>query len=330
MDVDALADEMSAVASFARSTLTAPDTSAAGLKWGAGATSSCPTQARERRTVLDGKYELAVGWASEPVIQGQQNAACIHVQRAESGLSEPVDGVEESLRVRLCQGGESREFPIHRVPEKQGEYAARFVPARAGEYRFVFVGSIEGHPVDETFDGTDGQFGSVEPALNMQFPSDIVELTQADAPVHQDQPSLQSTRLLAAAGLSAGFLGILGAIANWRAHSGRASQNETAMRTTPSDNWGPQAPVTTVGDGATAETIDQDFGPALQEQIDLALRPLVAEFRQEIARSVREQTEQAFILSQGGGAPKDPLGRTLSVIANPGYPAIDRSPSYAQ
>jgi hypothetical protein len=298
IDMDTLVSEMSAVAAFARSSPTESD--GGNGEVGRGALLSAlvaapwPALPRERRTIAGGKYEVAVGWDAEPVIEGQKNAACICILRADTSPAQPVPGVEETLRVRLSQGAETREFPLRRVFGQQGLYAAHFVPTRVGSYQFSFAGTIEGHPVEELFDSDTGQFGRVEPSADLQFPVCLGELTRVVPAVREAQSSAQTARLLAAASLSIALLGVLGAVASWRARPAGSSRPDAVIETGPSREGRQEPARPRTAEAETAESFGQDFGPALQDEIALALQPVVADFRQEIVQTVREQTEQAF------------------------------------
>lgn len=298
IDVNSIVSEMSAVAAFARSNPIGVDDVSG--EAGSGALLSAlvatprPESARESRTIAGGKYKVAVGWDAEPVIEGQRSAATISILRADTRPTQPVQGAEETLRVRLGQEAETREFPLRRIVGQEGHYAAHFVPTRAGSYTFTFVGTIEGNPVEEMFDSAGGQFGSVQPSVETQFPVCLNRPTRAEPALQEVQSSPQRARLLAAAGLSIGLLGMLGGILTWRTRPAGRSRSDAAIGalTSPERRQEPVRPRTTEADAR--EYFGQEFGPALQEQIAAAIQPVVAEFRHETVRAVREQTEQAI------------------------------------
>ena len=224
IDIGAIVDEMGAVAAFARSGATTPEVSSQEVSQQALlATLLAPTTAlpHERRTIAGGKYAVAVGWDAEPAIEGQKNAASIRIVLANTNPPQPVEGAEDTLKIWICQGADTREFPLHAVFGQRGYYVAHFVPTRAGDYQFTFVGTIDGDPVDEIFDSADGRFGGVEPIADMEFPVRLGESAQVAAAVHEAHSAAQSARVLATAGLGIGIVSLVAALASWRARWGR-------------------------------------------------------------------------------------------------------------
>ena len=304
--LDAIADEMGAVAAFARSSHTAPDGAS---KEGNGQAllagllvAPTATLAHERRTIAGGKYEVAVGWDVEPPLEGQKNAASILIVRADTSPSQPVEGAEVTLRVRIRQGAETRDFPLRTVFGQRGHYVAHFVPTRAGDYEFTFVGAIEGHPVEEIFDSAAGRFGGVEPVADVQFPVCLGGPSQISAAMREAQSATQSARLLTATGLGIGTLGLLGLLTSWRVRSGRGAPPAAVMSTDPSreetqdaapaGEGGPVLPE--VGGTGEPGGLAEDFGLALQGEIAHALQPVQVDFGRQMAQLVRERTERAL------------------------------------
>jgi len=225
VDIDAIVDEIGAVAAFARRSPAGPETvSEEGSQQTFLATlllAPTRTLSHERRTIAGGKYEVAVGWDAEPAIEGQKNAASIRIMRANTKPFQPAEDAEETLRVRIGQGVETREFPLRAVFGQPGYYVAPLVPTRAGDYQFTFLGAIDGDPVDELFDSAIGGFRGVEPVADMQFPVRLGEPAQVATALREAQLAARSARVLAATGLGIGILGLLASLASWRARSGR-------------------------------------------------------------------------------------------------------------
>ena len=229
IDIDAIVDEMGAVAAFARSSPSGAaraggerDQPAMLMPLLLGATKR---PAHASRTLADGDYDVAVGWDHEPVIEGQENAASIRVARANTNPPQPVEGVSETLTVRVDHGTETREFPLRAVDGQRGYYVADFIPTRAGDYRFTFVGAIAGHPVYEAFDSADGPFSSVRSAADMEFPVRALDVPSAAIAAGKTQPATQNARVLAATGLGIGVFGLVVAVATYRAHWRRRSSS---------------------------------------------------------------------------------------------------------
>jgi hypothetical protein len=239
VNIDAIVDEIGAVAAFARRSPSGPEiVSKEGSRQTFLATLLlAPTTAlaQERRTVAGGKYEVAVGWDAEPAIEGQKNAASIRIVRANTNPFEPVEDAAETLRVRIRQGAEMCEFPLRTVFGQPGYYVAHFVPTRAGDYQFTFLGAIDGDPVDELFDSATGGFRGVQPVVDVQFPVRLGEPATVAAALREAQLAARSARVLAATGLGIGILGLLASLASWRVRSGRRAPPGAVMGDEPWD-----------------------------------------------------------------------------------------------
>lgn len=183
----------------------------------AGAADSA--QAHERRTVEG--YEFVVGWREEPAFLGEVNGVDLGVTRPAAGASEgaPVEGLEQTLRVEVFSGGDRRTLELRPRFRMPGRYTADLLPTRAGDYRFRFFGTIEGRPIDATFDSADGKFDGVQPVAAIQFPRrapDVVEVDRA----------LGLIRGMAAAALALSVVALVlggGAMARARGMRGRGS-----------------------------------------------------------------------------------------------------------
>jgi hypothetical protein len=128
-------------------------------------TAFTPTaEAHERRQV--GAYTFVVGFAEEPAYVEQPNGASLRVTRD----GQPVEGLEQSLKVEVTRGGESRTFDLTRVFNQPGSYVARFIPTETGAYTFRFFGTIEGQQINERFESGPGRFNDVEDTAALQFP----------------------------------------------------------------------------------------------------------------------------------------------------------------
>src|SRR5207302_6986704 len=98
--------------------------------------------AHERRTVGGGKYDVVVGWDTEPAVVNQRNAAGIRISKAGTNPAEPVIGAENTLQLQLRQGGQTRPFRLRAVFGQPGYYVADVVPTRAGDYVLTFIGAL--------------------------------------------------------------------------------------------------------------------------------------------------------------------------------------------
>jgi hypothetical protein len=169
--------------------------------------------AHERRTVANGKYDVVVGWDVEPAYVDMKNGAGIRIMDA--GTTNPVAGAEKTLKVQIRQGAATQAFPLRAVFGQNGYYVADILPTRDGEYQWIFTGSINGDPVNETFDTADGKFNRVEPQTALQFPLAVPDPAQSAATVQAAQADAASARTLAYVGIAVGVLGVLAGATAW-------------------------------------------------------------------------------------------------------------------
>lgn len=182
---------------------------------------SGPALAHENRDVAD-KYRFVVGWSTEPAYLGQRNGVDLTVTRKDN--NEPVEGLEKTLQLELLFGGIKRQAELRAVFRQPGKYTADLIPTREGDYRFRFFGTVEGAPVDVTFDSADGKFDGVRATTAIQFPSAEASAGQlgqavqaAEQQAVQAQAAARLGQTLGAGGLIVGLLGLgVGGWALWR------------------------------------------------------------------------------------------------------------------
>lgn len=122
--------------------------------------------AHEHVKVADGKYELSVGWRTEPPYAGLKNGLDLGVHRlgaastphehdheggagAHSDEKTPVKGLLGNLTVTYEIAGKTFTPPEWREQfDRPGWYTAEITPTREGTYTVHIVGTIEGHAVD--------------------------------------------------------------------------------------------------------------------------------------------------------------------------------------
>lgn len=186
--------------------------------------------AHERRTIAGGKYDVTVGWDMEPTYADLKNAATIRIMQA--GTNTPVTGADSALKLTIRQGASTKDFPLRAAFGQDGYYVADIVPTRVGDYQWLFTGSINGDPVNETFDTADGKFDAVEAPTALQFPLTLADPAQTGAAVQAAQSDAQSARTLAYVGIAIGILGVLAGGSAWlfrpRADTTTAASTRTA------------------------------------------------------------------------------------------------------
>lgn len=166
--------------------------------------------AHERRTV--GKFQFVVGFLTEPAIQGEPNGVDLRITYADSG--EPVLNAQQTLKVAVVYGGgQPREFPLRARFGQPGAYAADFIPTREGQYRFIFTGTLEGQPINETFESGPGRFNDVEAASALQFPEVVQPTAELQRQLRQAQDAARAAQAAAAAAEQRGtYLGLGGIV----------------------------------------------------------------------------------------------------------------------
>jgi hypothetical protein len=163
--------------------------------------------AHERRTVANGKYDVVVGWDTEPAFVNMKNAASIRITQA--GTTTPVTGADKALKLAIRQGASTKDFPLRAVFGQDGYYVADIIPTRVGDYQWIFTGNINGDALNETFDTADGKFNAVTASTALQFPIQLPEASQAAADLQSAQADAQSARMLAYVAMAVGVLGLL-------------------------------------------------------------------------------------------------------------------------
>ncbi len=168
--------------------------------------------AHERRTI--GKYQLVVGWLNEPSFSGQMNSIDLRVS-IPSEDNKPVVGLQDTLKAVVSTGGGARTLPVELKPRFNvpGAYNGNLLPTRPGAFLFQFSGTVEGTPINETFESGPGRFNDVESTEALQFPDKIADTSAVTNQVQDLRDEVSSARNLAMGGLTAGVIGILVGVA---------------------------------------------------------------------------------------------------------------------
>jgi hypothetical protein len=137
-------------------------------------------EAHERRQV--GDYTFVVGFLNEPAYLEEANGASVRVTRPDST---PVEGLQQSLKVEITSGADTRTFDLTTVFGQPGLYVARFLPTKSGAYTFRFFGTIEGNEINERFESGPGRFDEVKSTEDLQFPIQVPTNAQLASEVQQ-------------------------------------------------------------------------------------------------------------------------------------------------
>ncbi len=126
-----------------------------------------PTIAHEGREV--GEFEIEFGWRVEPAYTTLFNGPEFTVKE-HGGSEAPVLGLEDTLQLEVIYGDRTKLLRIRPVFDTPGHYTADLIPTQPGDYTFRIVGKIGDTDVDESFSSADGEFDTVEPISDIQFP----------------------------------------------------------------------------------------------------------------------------------------------------------------
>src|ERR1051326_5167005 len=171
--------------------------------------------AHERRTIGGGKYDVVVGWDTEPAYINQHNAAGIRISKAGTNPAEAVVGAEKTLQLQIRQGSQTRQFQLRPVFGQPGYYVADVVPTRAGDYLFTFAGILGADQINEAFDSADGKFDAVTAASGIEFPVAAPDPEQVSGQLESANALAQRALLVGYIGGGLGVLGLVVAIGLW-------------------------------------------------------------------------------------------------------------------
>ncbi len=161
--------------------------------------------AHERRTV--GKYDLMVGWASEPAYDNMLNAISLAV--TETQTSKPVTGLDKTLQAEVIFGARSMVVGLTESDENPGTYTGAFVPTRVGTYIFHFSGQIAGQTIDEKFESGPNTFDDAQDIAAVQFPDKAPSPLELAGQVRAAQDAASSAQTFAYVGIGVGVLGLI-------------------------------------------------------------------------------------------------------------------------
>lgn len=134
--------------------------------------------AHEQRTI--GPWQIAFGWRNEPTYVGEFTGPEVFIAPAnatpEAGEDEvhasesDMANVQINLQAEVTFGDQSTKVNFYPADDP-GHYIADLIPTLPGDYTFHLTGNIGATQVDETFTSANGQFSTVNPASDIEFPS---------------------------------------------------------------------------------------------------------------------------------------------------------------
>lgn len=182
--------------------------------------------AHEIRATAGGKYQVAAGFLTEPIYQGQINGLSLAVINTigenDDGGTEPSEGSDKTLKAQIFAVGKTLDLTVQARFGLAGSYADYFQPTAAGQYRVRVDGTINGDQIDEMFEPCPGRVTDVESIARLQFPSQVPTVPGGvQAQLDSARGAAAITRLIAIAGVVIGPLGlVVGGLALLRARAG--------------------------------------------------------------------------------------------------------------
>ncbi len=137
--------------------------------------------AHERRMV--GKYQMVVGFSTEPAFAGDKNGLDLTICQGECKydgtgaarvLTNPVKDADKTLKAEVISAG-AAPLPLEVKARfgADGKYDGFFYPTKAGDYTFRIFGTIGSDKIDEKFSSSPTTFGSVEDVAALQYPTKL-------------------------------------------------------------------------------------------------------------------------------------------------------------
>ncbi|MBA2518674.1 MAG: hypothetical protein H0V24_03330 [Chloroflexia bacterium] len=147
-----------------------------------------PVLAHEHREILDGRYEITIGFLNEPAFVGEQNGLFLQVvdltaddgeaaagedeaaEEGDHGAGEPVIGLDQTLQAEVIFGDQTMVLELSPMGGELGSYQSVFFPTAVGDYTFRLIGELDGNTIDESFTSAPDGFDSVQAVEALQFP----------------------------------------------------------------------------------------------------------------------------------------------------------------
>lgn len=148
------------------------------------------------------QYLFIVGSLSEPLVVDDKSGTDLRVYKADpddignssAPGAEPVEGLEESLKVIMSADGQSREMDLSTVYGQVGAYKTLFFPTKSTQLTYTIVGELNGVEIelpftcqfgDHVMSGHEGHAGTEELSNNVTriFQSGSFTCPQEKAPL---------------------------------------------------------------------------------------------------------------------------------------------------
>jgi len=177
--------------------------------------------------LLNGRFELIVGFLNEPPYEGEPNGLYLRVTDFQEPTPTPdpdvtptaepeaTPGEEPSpdritaFEAEVRYGDQSRPLNLAQDPSDPTIYRSIFVPTQPGDYTFRIFGTLDGTEFDEEFRSSRNTFPGVTSVGDVQFPAQVPVgqgLLDAFARAEEDA---DRARVIGVAGVLLGVVGLL-------------------------------------------------------------------------------------------------------------------------
>ncbi len=185
--------------------------------------------ARERRFLLNDRFELEVGFLHEPSYESEPSGLFLRVidyqaptptPTPEDGVTptpdpnstpppEPTPGPVTEFKAEVKYGDQTKPLNLVQDPDDPTIYRSEFVPTLPGDYVFRIFGTLDGVEFSEEFRSSPNTFPGVIATGNMQFPAQVpVDQGLLDAMAEANERT-DRARTFGVVGIALGVLGLL-------------------------------------------------------------------------------------------------------------------------
>lgn len=154
------------------------------------------SQAFAHTTVEVDKFEIEVGWGTEPPVVGFRNDFVFQISEPgdSPGLKMGIKNAFKNLSATAKFGGVTKVLDIGSDP-RPGHYFSHVIPTKTGSYTILLDGEIDGIPINVEIPVEDVESTAVldfPPTTTSSSNQDVVSLKSAVSSLQQDVSSLKS------------------------------------------------------------------------------------------------------------------------------------------
>ena len=154
------------------------------------------SQAFAHTTVEVDKFEIEVGWGTEPPVVGFRNDFVFQISEPgdNPGLKVGIKNAFKNMSATAKFGGVTKVLDIGSDP-RPGHYFSHVIPTKTGSYAILLDGEIDGIPINVEIPIEDVESTAVldfPPTTGSSSDQDVAALKSAVSSLQQDVSSLKS------------------------------------------------------------------------------------------------------------------------------------------